>query len=157
MRVELPRLRRQWEALAAELPRARGAYVLELHLRRPRWLSVGSLGQVRVPAGRLRYYGSARGPGGLRGRVARHLRTAARPRDARCHWHIDALLTSEARLYALELVVGASDLQGHAPASADAEHRLVARDLRAGWVAAVPGFGASDCERCPAHLLARDH
>jgi Uri superfamily endonuclease len=145
MRVELPRLRREWTTLAAELPSEAGAYVLELQLRRPRWLDVGRLGRVRLPAGWLRYYGSARGGGGLRGRLSRHLRGAADPEATTCHWHVDALLHSEARLRALELHLGA-----------EAEHQLVARDLVAGWRVCVVGFGSSDCERCPAHLLTRE-
>jgi len=112
--------------------------VLELALAAPLALAVGRLGRVTLPAGLVRYYGSARGPGGLRARVARHLRRSGR----RHHWHIDAL-TRRLRVTGVAVVVGGS------------EHALVEADLARGWIAVVPGFGSSDCRACPAHLLAQ--
>jgi Uri superfamily endonuclease len=53
----------------------------------PLVLDVGRLGPVRLPAGTLRYFGSAYGPGGLRARVRRHLARENR----RDRWHIDAV------------------------------------------------------------------
>lgn len=120
------------------LPERPGAYVLELHLEAALSLTVGRLGVIELPAGRLRYYGSARGPGGLRARVARHLRP---PAERRVHWHVDHLT---ARLTVARVQV----------AAAASECELVQRDLAAGWRVAAAGFGATDCRRaCPAHLL----
>lgn len=126
------------ELAPEDLPAAAGAYVLEFRLPDTLDITVGSLGPVRLGPGRLRYYGSARGPGGLRARVLRHLEPAGR----RDHWHVDELTRSVpvARLWI--------DLEAD-------ECELVDRDLASGdWHVAVEGFGSSDCRRCRAHLLA---
>lgn len=128
-----------WRELGNGLPRIPampGAYALELRLELPLRLDVGRLGTVLLPAGRWRYFGSARGPGGLQARVLRHLRPAGR----RDRWHIDRL-TREVRVSRLLLVPGGSECV------------LVRRHLALGWTARVPGFGSSDCRDCPAHLL----
>jgi Uri superfamily endonuclease len=144
--TELQLDRRHWPE-REQLPTQVGAYVLELHFGRPLWIQLGAFSQqrpVRFEAGRYRYYGSAHGPGGLRGRVFRHLQRAKTRRSQNAHWHIDALLSSQARLVRIELW----PLQ-------PGEHALVARDLARGWQVTLEGFGASDCRQCPAHLLCR--
>ncbi len=120
------------------LPVSAGTYALWFWLTAPLTLSVGRLGQVRLGPGLAVYVGSARGPGGLRARVGRHLRGDGRP-----HWHIDALTTQ-------------------VPVTA-VWYTQAAQRLECVWVtqlltvcdATIPGagFGASDCS-CPAHLLA---
>ena len=118
------------------LPASPGSYVLEVALDREITLRPGKLGAVRLGPGRLRYYGSARGAGGVRSRVARHLR-----RGGRRHWHVDWLL---ARVSVGKVMV---ELEA-------SECELVHRDLESGrWVVAAKGFGSSDCRLCPAHLL----
>lgn len=127
-----------WESRpVGELPSAAGAYILAFSSGGLE-VEVGALGVVAMPAGRLRYYGSAKGPGGLKARIERHLRE-----DASLHWHVDYLAD------ALEIErVGYTTEVG--------ECDLVGRDLESGgWRAPVDGFGASDCSDCPAHLLAR--
>ncbi len=120
---------------AACLPAAAGTYTLELSLDEEITIRPGKLGSLRFGPGRLRYYGSARGPGGVRARVARHLRGSAKR-----HWHVDWLL---ARAQVAGVMV---DLEA-------SECDLVRRDLESGrWVVAAPGFGSSDCRTCPAHL-----
>jgi len=125
-----------------------GVYAVELWLEAPRVLSIGQLGQIDFPAGTYLYLGSARGPGGLRGRLARHVlgKGSARP-----HWHIDAL-----RRAAVVSAWAALVLPAGVPAPAGLECRLAR--LAQGWPGAVliaPGFGASDCRSgCPAHLVA---
>ncbi|MCP3958884.1 MAG: GIY-YIG nuclease family protein [bacterium] len=118
------------------LPAGPGSYVLELSLDRQITLRPGKLGPVRLGPGLLRYYGSARGAGGVRSRVARHLR-----REGRHHWHVDWLLArAPAERVIVELEAG--------------ECELVRRDLESGrWAVAAAGFGSSDCRSCPAHLL----
>ncbi len=122
----------------ASLPAAPGSYVLELVLDREITLRPGKLGEIRLGPGRLRYYGSARGPGGVRSRVARHL--AGRGKR---HWHVDWLLArAPVREVTVELEASECD--------------LVRRDLKTKrWAVAAKGFGSSDCRSCPAHLLAR--
>ena len=99
-------------------------------------LQVGKLGEVSLGPGRIRYYGSARGPGGVRARVVRHLRPAGR----RAHWHVDAL-TSRVEVTRVMVAVETE------------ECALVRRDPEAGrWPFAVRRIGSTDCRSCEAHL-----
>ncbi|MBE0698753.1 MAG: DUF123 domain-containing protein, partial [Anaerolineaceae bacterium] len=63
-----------------------GSYALHLVLTGERSIRVGRLGEIVFPAGDYIYLGSAWGPGGLRARLAHHVRIASSP-----HWHIDWL------------------------------------------------------------------
>lgn len=114
-----------------------GAYLLLLLLRQGVVLRVGRLGEFPLPRGYYAYVGSARGPGGVRARVARHLR-----RDKSLRWHIDYLAQ-----YGDILDVWASF--GRARRECDWAAVLV---RSAGARRLVPGFGASDCG-CAGHLL----
>jgi Uri superfamily endonuclease len=125
------------ECQADQIPSRAGAYVLEFHLRRAVVVRAGSLGELTIGPGRVRYYGSARGPGGLRARVARHLDPSSR----RDRWHVDGL----SRVVRVERVL-------IEPGGKECE--LVRRDLETGrWQVAARGFGSSDCRNCPSHLL----
>ena len=119
-----------------DLPANRGAYALILRLARDRSLDIATLGRPVLPAGLYLYAGSAWGPGGIRARVGRHLRHP----KARV-WHIDHL-TEAAEIDRALAFPGATEC-----AIADF---VVVR----GAQVPVPGFGASDCRRCEAHLLA---
>lgn len=123
--------------LADALPAVAGAYVLDLRLVRPVTLAIATLASPRLAAGRYAYVGSARGAGGIRARVARHLRPGKRAR-----WHIDHL-TARARVAAVIARPGGAECELVAALCRHAEVRVPA-----------PGFGSSDCARCPAHLLA---
>ena len=72
----------------------------------------------------------------LAARLALHLRPDKRP-----HWHIDRL-TAAGRIVAVYARPGGSEC-----ALFGALHRLP--DTRT----PLPGFGSSDCRRCPAHLV----
>lgn len=120
----------------ASLPAEPGLYILELVLRQASSLFIGALGEVHFPAGYYGYVGSACGPGGLRGRILRHLRKDGK----RLHWHIDYLVDN-------------GDLTG---VFWTIETQMNECEL-AEWFAEVgerfpPHFGASDC-RCPGHLI----
>jgi Uri superfamily endonuclease len=123
----------------ARLPATPGCYALVLRLDQAHALAVGRLGVVQLAHGRFVYCGSARGPGGLRARVGRHLRGHGR----RC-WHVDAL-RAVAVLEEVWLWVGARrDLE------------CAAADALAGLPGAQPPvvrFGSSDCG-CAGHLVA---
>ncbi len=121
---------------AAELSAAPGAYLILLRLDTPLPLDIATLGPATLTPGCYVYAGSARGPGGLRARVARHLR-----RDKLRHWHIDHLseAASEMRAFAVP--------GGRECALIDA---LLATKR---YTAPVPGFGSSDCRTCTSHLL----
>jgi Uri superfamily endonuclease len=121
-----------------DLPGAQGAYLLWLPLPRAVEVAAPRPG-ARLSAGVYLYFGSANGPGGLRARVARHLRSEKRPR-----WHVDQLTAAagdEARALAW---VGGGECAWRAAVQA------------AGAGVPVPGFGASDCRACRAHLLRLD-
>jgi|Deesub1362A_J573_1020465.scaffolds.fasta_scaffold05926_3 Uri superfamily endonuclease len=121
----------------ATLPRAAGTYTLLMELRPGRRLLVGRMGDHDFASGYYLYVGSAHGPGGLRARIARHIKAAWR---AARHWHLDYLLPH----CALKEVWWTSN-----PAPLECRW--------AGLLALLgspqpPRFGASDC-RCPGHLL----
>ncbi|WP_159727869.1 DUF123 domain-containing protein [Methylosinus sp. Ce-a6] len=117
---------------AHEAPAAPGAYVLLVRLAHPLEVAAGRRHATLAP-GRYLYCGSAKGPGGLRARLARHMRRGKRRR-----WHIDQLTES-------------GESQGAWITLAASECDLVAA------LGALPvpldGFGSSDCPRCRSHLL----
>src|SRR5262245_21907304 len=113
------------------IPAAPGAYLLALELRRAVVLSVRMAG--RLPPGLYLYCGSARGPGGLRARISRHMR-----RGKALHWHIDQL-TERATVHGAWTFTDRS------------ECALVAS--LADLPMPVAGFGSSDCRTCVSHLL----
>lgn len=122
--------------MATEIPSLPGTYTLILQLPRDLIIPVGRLGPVPFRMGHYLYVGSARGPGGLRARLGRHLRLGKRR-----HWHID-YLRQHARPVEVWFTIGEKSFECH--------WRALLQE--AGLSLPVPGFGASDC-RCPAHLL----
>jgi Uri superfamily endonuclease len=114
-----------------------GIYALLLRLDAPRTVAVGALGALAFPRGWYLYLGSARGPGGLAARLARHRRSG----DKRFHWHIDHLRALTALVEVWTSTDAAHECRWAAAAATLPGARVVA-----------PGFGASDC-RCPAHLF----
>lgn len=118
------------------LPGGPGAYGLIVSLGRRLRPPIPALGAVELAAGRYLYAGSANGPGGIRARVRRHLKAGKA-----AHWHVDALTNA----FGVALVVA---LPG------GDECGLVSGVRRwPGTTVPAPGFGASDCRVCPAHLL----
>jgi Uri superfamily endonuclease len=112
----------------------RGTYILLMHFDGPLSISVGSLGDLELPAGDYCYVGSAMG--GLDQRVGRHLR-----KDKTVRWHIDHLTTVCHDMRAYESYpdfVSECDLA-----------RIVEVH---GGIPAAEGFGCSDC-RCHTHLF----
>ncbi len=124
-------------ASLAELPASGGCYALIFDLPAPLDLAaVGRLGTVHLKASVHIYAGNANGPGGLRGRIRRHLSPGKKP-----HWHIDHL-SAALRPKGVIAVPGGSECG-------------LIETLAAGLDARspVPGFGSSDCRRCAAHLV----
>lgn len=119
---------------ASDAPALPGAYLLLLTLTEPMTVGLPHRPAVTLPAGRYLYAGSARGPGGIRARLARHMRADKRP-----HWHIDQLTRGGT-------VDGAWVLPG------GNECAVVA--ALAHLPAPIPGFGSTDCRTCVSHLLA---
>lgn len=128
------------------LPAHPGAYILEFRLPQPVELVVGRLGRATFPAGAGFYLGSARGPGGLKARLGRHLQPGEL---ARLHWHIDYLHgLAQASAVAYIVLPGTAP---HTPLECRWSQALAARP---GASLPLHGFGASDCQAgCPAHLV----
>jgi Uri superfamily endonuclease len=120
---------------ADHIPVEPGVYQLVLRLPEAVTLQVGKLGTFTFRAGRYVYTGSALG--GLRARIARHLRAQKRLR-----WHIDYLLP-HTELEDIRYQVSLERLEC-------ARNREMLALPCAQVIA--PGFGSSDC-RCPTHLV----
>ena len=119
----------------ADLKGRPGAYLLVLALDRPLDPAIAGRPGTLAP-GLYAYCGSAYGPGGLGARLARHLRPDKKP-----HWHIDRL-TAAGRV-----------LAAYAQPEGSECDLLAALQALPGTGIPLPGFGSSDCRRCPAHLL----
>ena len=113
-----------------------GTYALILTPNGTKPLKIGKLGMLQVRAGYYIYVGSAFGPGGLKARIAHHIRISERPR-----WHIDYLRTAT---HLKELWYS----YDHRPR----EHQWadIISSVR-GMTVPFPGFGSSDC-KCKSHL-----
>ena len=120
-----------------DIPSLPGAYLLAVFLASPFELRVSTLPAKTLEPGWYVYAGSARGPGGLKARVGRHLRAGKMVR-----WHIDWLTEA-----ATETFAGLS-IEGR-------ECEPMAQIIRSQrFHVPVPGFGSSDCRICPSHLAA---
>ncbi len=112
-----------------------GAYLLVIDLATTLALDVPRSAPATLTPGRYVYCGSAYGPGGIRARVRRHLAT-----DKAIRWHVDRL-TAVGRVVAVHAAPGGS------------ECALFAEVMETpGTALPAPGFGSTDCRRCPAHL-----
>jgi len=118
-------------AAADRAPARPGAYALWLRLAAPLSATAGRGSAILQPGDYL-YCGSANGPGGLRARLARHVR-----KEKRAHWHVDQL-------------TGAGDVLGAFIVEGGSECALNA--ALSDFPAPLPGFGSSDCPRCVSHL-----
>src|SRR5271157_4044401 len=114
-----------------------GTYALLLSLATDAIIRIGRLGDLRLQPGFYVYVGSALGPGGVKARLAHHLRPAERP-----HWHID-YLGKKLKLEGIWFCYGRKRR----------EHSW-ARHFSSMPGALVPmtGFGSSDCA-CESHLF----
>jgi Uri superfamily endonuclease len=114
-----------------------GTYALVLSSASKATIQVGKLGTLYLQPGWYVYVGSALGTGGVRARLAHHMRFAERP-----HWHIDYLRPHTT----LEEIWFRYDRKSR-------EHDW-ARCFAEMKGASVPlaGFGSSDCD-CETHLL----
>jgi Uri superfamily endonuclease len=116
-----------------EIPKKPGAYLLAVQLSRPLKLTLTNRPPASLAAGCYLYCGSAKGPGGLRARIGRHMR-----RGKVIRWHIDHL-TEAGRVLGAWARIGGDECQ------------MVAALSRLPMP--VEGFGNSDCRNCRSHLL----
>jgi Uri superfamily endonuclease len=114
-----------------------GTYVLVVQLDQLKKIKVGRLGTITFMSGTYLYAGSALGPGGLSGRIHRHLRPQS---QKQFHWHIDAL-TSQSSI---------TDIWYSA--SPQRQECVWGEILSMVGDRIAQGFGASDC-RCAGHLI----
>jgi histidyl-tRNA synthetase len=119
-----------------EISNKPGAYGLTVLLTAPLPLEIGKFDRVTLKKGLYFYGGSAFGPGGLKARLARHIR----PKNS-LHWHIDHL-TKAGRIFSIGALEQGSECRL-------VEHALSLPDARV----PLPGFGSSDCRDCASHLV----
>ena len=111
-----------------------GIYLIGLILDTP--VTIDRPTNQTLQQGLYLYAGSAKGPGGLKARIARHLRP-----DKKIRWHIDQLTVHAKHMHAWGWQQGQ-------------ECDLIALLLQTGTVSIpVPRFGSSDCTSCPSHLV----
>jgi Uri superfamily endonuclease len=117
---------------ADNIPAVPGAYVLVINLCEPVMARIRGKPSAPLAPGEYLYCGSARGHGGLRGRLARHMR-----HGKSLHWQIDTLTEAGT-------VLGAWTFPGgnECDLVASLSHLPIA----------VEGFGSSDCRTCSSHL-----
>ncbi len=118
---------------ADRIPALPGAYLLLVELREGTFVRLRDKPKACLTPGLYIYAGSANGPGGLKGRVSRHMRCAKRSR-----WHIEQLTKNGA-------VLGAWIFPG------GIECDLV--EMNSALPVSIAGFGSTDCKRCRSHLL----
>ena len=123
----------QFCASADAVPSAPGAYILQIDLAAPVTVTIAGRPPTELPAGRYLYCGSANGSGGLRARLARHMR-----RGKVLHWYVDQLTEC-------------GTVTGSWIVRDGQECDLVAKLMP--LPIPVPGFGSSDCACCGSHLL----
>ena len=110
-----------------------GAYAMVIEVADAVAVTLGSRSPIIMSAGRYLYCGSAKGPGGLKARLSRHMR-----RGKSLRWHIDQLTEQG-------LVVGSWVFPG------GDECGLV--QMFSHLPMSIAGFGSSDCAICCSHLL----
>lgn len=118
-----------------ELTDDAGAYLLLITISKPVDLP-GRFADRTLAEGYYGYAGSAYGPGGIRARCRRHV---GKPSTLR--WHVDWLTRSADEVRVVAIPGGT-------------ECRLIdilINDSRARIP--IPGFGSTDCKKCPAHLV----
>ena len=113
-----------------------GTYALIMRCSSEQKVEVGKLGRLHLRPGFYVYVGSAFGPGGLKARIAHHMKISEKP-----HWHMDYVrpaLVPEEIWFTYD--------------TKHREHQWAGALARIdGGTIPFSGFGASDC-RCKSHL-----
>jgi len=121
------------------IPPVKGVYIILGYLTRDKIINIGCLGRKLFKRGLYLYVGSARGPGGLKARVGRHLAKVKRVK-----WHID-YLTVDPDFKVLAVL--------YASSPSISERDIVETLIKGGFSIAVKRFGSSDDRRVISHLL----
>jgi Uri superfamily endonuclease len=120
-------------------PNTKGSYILVSRLLTEKVINIGALGPLRFGTGVYLYSGSAQGYGGLRARIAHHLRPSPRPT-----WHFDFLKPhlSVSEIWILETMNPCECRFGKFLAGLE----FASQPAR--------GFGSQDCRnQCFSHLV----
>lgn len=118
---------------ADEAPSLPCAYAIAIKLTDKAAVTLSGRSPIALPAGRYLYCGSAKGPGGLKARLSRHMR-----RGKSLRWHVDQLTEPG-------LVIGSWIF----PGGEECELVRMCSHLSA----PIAEFGSSDCATCCGHLL----
>jgi histidyl-tRNA synthetase len=118
---------------AEDAPTLPGAYVLIIELTESVEVTLRGKPRTTLQPGRYLYCGSAKGSGGIRARLSRHMRPGKV-----IHWHVD-LLTTPGQVTGAWIFPGRNECE------------LVRALLHLS--APIRGFGSTDCPKCCSHLL----
>ncbi len=119
-------------------PGEKGSYCLIFYMKESKKITVGKFGTFFFNSGFYYYFGSAKGSGGLRARINRHISL-----EKKNFWHIDFLRPHMVFLAA----VITTDKHKECTWCQEIEKKF-------SLFVPVKGFGASDClASCTAHLL----
>ena len=119
-----------------EMQARAGTYALVMSCSSEHQVEVGKIGRLQLRPGFYVYVGSAFGPGGLKARIAHHIKISENP-----HWHMDYLRPA---LILKEIWFTYDSIRR--------EHQWADTLARIdGETIPFSGFGASDC-RCKSHL-----
>jgi histidyl-tRNA synthetase len=118
---------------ADEVPSLPGAYAMVIEVADAVAVMLGGRSPITLSAGRYLYCGSAKGPGGLKARLSRHMR-----RGKSLRWHVDQL-TEQGSAVGSWVFPGGDECKlgqmcSHLPMP-------------------IARFGSSDCVTCCGHLL----
>ncbi|MCP4176176.1 MAG: GIY-YIG nuclease family protein [bacterium] len=114
-----------------------GTYAILLKNKLSKNIRVGKLGIYIFKPGYYVYLGSALGPGGLHGRLNRHIR-----RDKKKHWHIDYI---RSRMKLLEVWYAVQEENSECLWAS--KLKLLSKNSKD-----IINFGSSDC-KCKSHLI----
>ncbi|MEM2304268.1 MAG: GIY-YIG nuclease family protein [Candidatus Methanomethylicia archaeon] len=127
---------RKWKA---NIPESEGTYILVMEVASDFNIKIGCLGKHELKEGIYMYVGSARGPGGLKARIYRHLRL-----NKRIRWHIDYLTVNpKVKIKAVFYLKSKTLLE-----------TIVARRLLSSnfFEGVIKGFGCTDRKNSYTHL-----
>ena len=124
-----------------KIPDRPGYYVLLINVREDTVIETRGGKIFYIPRGTYLYVGSAKGPGGLRARIKRHLRRHGK----KLFWHIDYLLnTGKADIERIYYRV----VEGE-----DVDYETIISRKLAKELDYIPGFGCSDKRGDQSHLF----
>ena len=122
----------------AKIPDKKGSYCLIFHLKESTEVTVGKFGTYTFQNGYYYYFGSAKGSGGLRARINRHISM-----EKNKFWHIDYLRSSMDFI----ATVFTTDFNKECEWCQEIEEKY-------SLSVPVKRFGSGDClSGCKAHLL----